>query len=73
VIGEAHVGAVESWIGFIFGAGCTLCKSEQYWDYVVFTTEGGFSPEELPSYASASSVTSKEKLSTCWGEMKSWE
>ena len=52
VINEPHVGAGESWIGFIFGAGCTLCKSEQYWDYLVFTTEGGFSPEELPSYVS---------------------
>jgi hypothetical protein len=52
VISEPHVGAGESWIGFIFGAGCTLCTSEQYWDYLVFTTEGGFSPEELPSYAS---------------------
>jgi len=51
VISEPHVGAGESWIGFIFGAGCTLCKSEQYWDYLVFTTEGGFSPEELPCYA----------------------
>ena len=51
VISEPHVGAGESWIGFIFGAGCTLCTSEQYWDYLVFTTEGGFSPEELPSYA----------------------
>jgi hypothetical protein len=52
VISESHVGAGESWIGFIFGAGCTSCTSEQYWDYLVFTTEGGFSPEELPSYAS---------------------
>ena len=52
VISEPHVGAGETWIGFIFGAGCTACKSEQYWDYLVFTTEGGFSPEELPSYAS---------------------
>ena len=52
VINEPHVGAGESWIGFILGAGCTLCKSEQYWDYLVFTTEGGFSPEELPSYVS---------------------
>ena len=51
VISEPHVGAGESWVGFIFGAGCTLCRSEQYWDYLVFTTEGGFSPEELPSYA----------------------
>jgi len=52
VISEPHVGAGESWIGFIFGAGCTACTSEQYWDYLVFTTEGAFSPEELPSYAS---------------------
>ncbi len=52
VISELHVGAGESWIGFIFGAGCTSCTSEQYWDYLVFTTEGGFSPQELPSYAS---------------------
>ncbi len=52
VISEPHVGAGESWVGFIFGAGCTACKSEQYWDYLVFTTEGGFSPDELPSYAS---------------------
>ncbi len=50
VISEPYVGAGESWIGFIFGAGCTACTSEQYWDYLVFTTEGGFSPEELPSY-----------------------
>jgi hypothetical protein len=52
VMNQDHTGAGESWIGFIFGAGCTLCKSEQYWDYVVFTTEGGYSPDELPSYAS---------------------
>jgi hypothetical protein len=52
VISEPHVGAGESWIGFIFGAGCTSCTSEQYWDYLVFTTEGAFSPQELPSYAS---------------------
>jgi hypothetical protein len=52
VMNQDHVGAGESWIGFIFGAGCTLCTSEQYWDYVVFTTEGGYSPDELPSYAS---------------------
>ncbi|MCP4263444.1 MAG: hypothetical protein GY774_38940 [Planctomycetes bacterium] len=52
VISEPHVGAGESWIGFIFGAGCTACTSEQYWDYLVFTTEGAFSPGELPSYAS---------------------
>ena len=51
VISEPHVGAGESWIGFIFGAGCTACTSEQYWDYVAFTTQGGFSPDELPSYA----------------------
>ena len=52
VINESHTGAGESWIGFIFGAGCTSCRSEQFWDYLVFTMEGGFSPEELPSYAS---------------------
>jgi hypothetical protein len=52
VISEPHVGAGETWIGFIFGAGATVSTSEQYWDYLVFTTEGGFSPEELPSYAS---------------------
>ena len=52
VISEAHVGAGEGWIGFIFGAGCTSCTSEQFWDYLAFTTEGGFSPQELPSYAS---------------------
>jgi len=52
VISEPHVGAGETWIGFIFGAGATVSKSEQYWDYLVFTTEGGFSPEELPTYAS---------------------
>jgi len=51
VISEPHVGAGESWIGFIFGAGCTACTSEQYWDYLAFTTQGGFSPDELPSYA----------------------
>jgi hypothetical protein len=49
---QDHTGAGESWIGFIFGAGATLSKSEQYWDYVVFTTEGGYSPDELPSYSS---------------------
>jgi hypothetical protein len=52
VMNQDHVGPGETWIGFIFGAGCTLCKSEQYWDYIVFTTEGGYSPDELPSYAS---------------------
>jgi hypothetical protein len=51
VISEPYVGAGESWIGFIFGAGCTACTSEQYWDYLAFTTQGGFSPDELPSYA----------------------
>jgi len=71
VIEGPHTGAGESWKGFIFGAGCTLCKSEQYWDYVVFTTEGAFSPDVLPSYASTLSVTSKGKLAECWGRVKS--
>jgi hypothetical protein len=71
VIRGPHVGAGESWTGFIFGAGCTLCKSEQYWDYLVFTTEGAFSPEELPSYASTLSVTSKGRLAGCWGKIRS--
>jgi hypothetical protein len=52
VMNQDHTGAGESWVGFIFGAGCTKCMSEQYWDYIVFTTEGGYSPDELPSYAS---------------------
>jgi len=52
VISVSHTGAGESWIGFIFGAGATLSESEQFWDYIVFTTEGGFSPEELPTYDS---------------------
>ena len=61
VISEPHVGAGESWIGFIFGAGATVSKSEQYWDYLVFTTEGGFSPEELPNYASRSGLATFPK------------
>jgi len=61
VISEPHVGAGESWIGFIFGAGATVSTSEQYWDYLVFTTEGGFSPEELPSYASRSGLAAFPK------------
>ena len=61
VISEPHVGAGESWIGFIFGAGATVSTSEQYWDYLVFTTEGGFSPEELPSYASRSGLATFPK------------
>ena len=65
-----HVGGGESWRGFIFGAGCTKCMSEQYWDYLVFTTEGAFTPEELPSYASTLSVTSRGKLAACWGRIK---
>jgi hypothetical protein len=71
VIRGAHVGAGESWIGFIFGAGCTLCESEQYWDYLVFTKEGAFSPEELPSYASTLAVDREGKLATCWGKIRS--
>jgi hypothetical protein len=71
VIEGPHVGAGESWKGYIFGAGCTLCKSEQYWDYVVFTTEGAFSPGELPSYASTLSVTGKGELAIRWGKIKS--
>lgn len=71
VISCPHVGAGESWRGFIFGAGCTACKSEQYWNYLVFTTEGAFSPEELPSYASTLPVASRGKLAICWAEIRS--
>ncbi len=71
VIRGPHVGGGESWKGFIFGAGCTKCMSEQYWDYLVFTTEGAFTPEELPSYASTLSVTDKGKLATSWAAVKS--
>ncbi len=55
----------------IFGSGSTGGTGEHYWDYVVFTTEGAFSPEELPNYPSTLAVESKGKAATCWGMIKS--
>jgi hypothetical protein len=54
-----------------FGAGSTPGEGEHYWDYVVYTTKGAFSPEELPNYQSSLPVESEGKLATCWGRIKS--
>jgi len=55
----------------VFGAGSTAGTGEHYWDYVVFTTAGAFSPGELPNFLSTLVVESKGKLATCWGTLKS--
>ena len=55
----------------IFGAGSTGGSSESYWDYVVYTTAGAFSPEELPNYTSKLAVEDEGKAATCWGMIKS--
>jgi len=55
----------------IFGSGSTAGTGEHYWDYVVFTMEGAFSPEELPNYPSTLAVESKGKVATYWGMLKS--
>ena len=55
----------------IFGAGSTGGSSESYWDYVVYTTAGAFSPEELPNYTLKLAVEGEGKAATCWGMIKS--
>jgi len=55
----------------IFGAGSTAGTGEHYWDYVVFTTAGAFSPEELPNFLSTLAVESEGRLAICWGTLKS--
>jgi hypothetical protein len=57
--------------GIIFGSGSTAGTGEHYWDYVVYTLAGAFSPEELPNYPSTLAVESKGKAATCWGMIKS--
>jgi len=54
-----------------FGAGSTPGTGEHYWDYVVYTTKGAFSPEDLPNYQSSLPVESGGKLAICWGKLKS--
>lgn len=54
----------------IFGSGSTGGIGEHYWDYVVYTAEGAFSPEELPNYPSTLVVDSKDKMATCWANIK---
>ena len=51
----------------IFGAGSTGGEDEHYWDYVVFTTAGAFSPKELPNYPSTRVVESNGIVAFCWG------
>ncbi len=59
-------------VDFTFGAGSTGGAAEHYWDYVAFTTEGAYAPEELPSFWELSqAVESKGKVATCWGTIKS--
>ena len=55
----------------IFGSGSTPGTGEHYWDYVVYTAAGAFSPEELPNFLSTLVVESKGKVVTCWGNLKS--
>ena len=57
--------------GIIFGSGSTGGTGEHYWDYVVYTLAGAFSPAELPNYLSTLAVDSKRKAATCWGMVKS--
>lgn len=57
--------------GIIFGSGSTGGTGEHYWDYVVYTLAGAFSPEALPNYLSTLAVESKGKAATCWGMIKS--
>ena len=57
--------------GIIFGSGSTGGTGEHYWDYVVYTLAGAFSPEELPNYLSTASVESIGKAAACWGMIKS--
>jgi len=55
-----------------FGSGSTGGAAEHYWDYVVYTTAGAFTPEELPNYfISSQAVESEGKTATCWGTLKS--
>jgi hypothetical protein len=55
----------------IFGSGSTGGTGEHYWDYVVYTSQGAFSPEELPNFLSTMAVESEGKAATCWGMLKS--
>ncbi len=54
-----------------FGAGSTGGAVERYWDYVVYTMAGAFSPNELPDYFSTTqAVDASDKLAATWGEVK---
>jgi hypothetical protein len=55
----------------VFGAGSTGGTGEHFWDYLVYTTAGAFSPEELPNFLSTMAVESKGKVTTFWGMLKS--
>ncbi|MFC1712676.1 hypothetical protein ACFL6S_03345 [Candidatus Poribacteria bacterium] len=55
----------------IFGSGSTGGTGEHYWDYVVYTAGGAFSPEELLNYPSTLAIESRGKAATCWGMLKS--
>ena len=68
---EGRPGEAGDRKNIIFGAGSTAGTGEHYWDYVVFTTAGAFSPKELPNFPSTQAVESKEKVAICWGMLKS--
>lgn len=56
----------------IFGSGSTGGEGEHYWDYVVYTGQGAFSPAELPNYyISTQAVDSEGKIAGYWGTIKS--
>ena len=55
----------------IFGSGSTGGTGEHYWDYVVYTAQGAFSPEDLPNYPTTQPVESRGKTATYWGMIKS--
>ncbi len=56
----------------VFGTGSTGGTGEYFFDYVVYTGAGAFSPEELPNYfISTQAVESKGKAAACWGMIKS--
>jgi hypothetical protein len=67
---EGKAGGNSGRHDIIFGAGSTAGTSESYWDYVVYTTAGAFSPKELPNYMSTLAVDVAGKLPLKWAELK---
>ena len=66
---EGAIGGKSGRKDIIFGAGSTGGTSESFWDYVVYTTAGALSPNQLPNYASTVADDDVSgKLPIMWGK-----